>query len=126
MCRGSWLSSLRSTRLTMSVSTALALHERPTFSPSRTTKPLRNSISVRRPFCMSWPIDGRCAEEVRWPSLKRCSSQTRLAALARLGDRLGRQMQDLFQLIALRLPDTDCFAPEPRGEAADRLALQHL
>jgi hypothetical protein len=53
MCRGSGLNSLRSTRLTMSVSTALALHERPTFSPSRTTKPLRNSISVRRPFCMS-------------------------------------------------------------------------
>src|SRR5438445_12970405 len=30
------------------VSTALTPHERPTFSPSRTTKPLRNSISVRR------------------------------------------------------------------------------
>ena len=26
---------------------------------SRTTKPFRNSISVRRPLAMSWPIDGR-------------------------------------------------------------------
>ena len=26
----------------------------------RTTRPLRNSISVRRPFCMSWPMEGRC------------------------------------------------------------------
>src|SRR5258708_24480996 len=33
MCRGSGPSSLRSTRLTMSVSTALAVHERPTFLP---------------------------------------------------------------------------------------------
>ena len=30
----------------MSISTALAVHERPTFSPSRTTKPSRNSISA--------------------------------------------------------------------------------
>jgi hypothetical protein len=35
-------------------------------------------------------------------------------------------MQDLFQLIAGRLPDADRFAPEPRGEAANRLALQHI
>src|SRR3984893_3733639 len=35
-------------------------------------------------------------------------------------------MQNLFQLIAVRLPDADRFAPEPSGEAADRLALQHL
>src|SRR5260370_39963629 len=35
-------------------------------------------------------------------------------------------MQTLLQLIAVRLPDADRFAPEPSGEAADRLALQHL
>src|SRR3984893_14177549 len=50
----------------------------------------------------------------------------RLVALARARNRLGRQMQNLLQLIAVRLSDADRFAPEPRGEAADRLALQHL
>src|SRR5712675_2905677 len=50
----------------------------------------------------------------------------RLVALARTRNRLGRQMQNLLQLIAVRLPDADRFAPEPSGEAADRLALQHL
>src|SRR5712671_6432975 len=35
-------------------------------------------------------------------------------------------MQNLLELIAVRLPDADRFAPEPSGEAADRLALQHL
>ncbi len=53
MCLGSGLISPFSTRLTISVSTALARQGRPTFSPSRTIRPLRNSISVRRPFCMS-------------------------------------------------------------------------
>jgi hypothetical protein len=33
------------------------VYERPTFW--RTTKPLRNSISVRWPICVSWPIEGR-------------------------------------------------------------------
>ena len=50
----------------------------------------------------------------------------RLVALARTRNRLGRQMQNLLQLIAVRLPDADRFAPQPSGEAADRLALQHL
>src|SRR5258706_1933171 len=50
----------------------------------------------------------------------------RLVALARTRNRLRRQMQNLLQLIAVRLPDADRFAPEPSGEAADRLALQHL
>src|SRR5712675_1131182 len=50
----------------------------------------------------------------------------RLVALARPRNRLRRQMQNLLQLIAVRLPDADRFASEPRGEAADRLALQHL
>src|SRR5712672_2197877 len=50
----------------------------------------------------------------------------RLVALARSGNCLRRQMQDLLQLIAVRLPDADRFAAEPSGEAADRLALQHL
>src|SRR5450432_1951232 len=35
-------------------------------------------------------------------------------------------MQDIFQLIADCLSDTDRFAAEPGGEAADRLALQYL
>src|SRR5712691_3036683 len=50
----------------------------------------------------------------------------RLVALARARNRLGRQMQDLLQLIAVRLPDADRFAAEPGGEAADRLVPQHL
>src|ERR1700730_12377466 len=50
----------------------------------------------------------------------------RLVALARTRNRLGRQMQNLLQLIAVRLPEADRFAAEPGGEAADRLALQHL
>src|SRR5258706_1406503 len=50
----------------------------------------------------------------------------RLVALARARNRLRRQMQNLLQLITVRLPDADCFAPEPSGEAADRLAFQHL
>src|SRR6266478_9266925 len=49
-----------------------------------------------------------------------------LVALAGTRNRLGRQMQNLLQLIAVRLPDADRFTPEPGGEAADRLALQHL
>ena len=49
-----------------------------------------------------------------------------LVALARTRYRLRRQMQNLLQLIAVRLPDADRFAPEPSGEAADWLALQHL
>src|SRR5215471_6009909 len=61
MCFGSGSSSPRSTRLTMSVSTAFVGAAMPTFWPSRTTKPFRYSISVRRPFTMSWPIDGRCS-----------------------------------------------------------------
>src|SRR5882724_13159195 len=35
-------------------------------------------------------------------------------------------MQNLLQLIAERLPDADRFAAQASGEAADRLALQHL
>src|ERR1700726_2013260 len=38
MCRGSGLSSLRSTRLTISVSTVLARHARPTFAPHETVE----------------------------------------------------------------------------------------
>src|SRR5260370_664952 len=49
----------------------------------------------------------------------------RLIALARTRNRLGRQMQNLLQSITMRLPDADRFAPEPRGEAAGRLALHH-
>ena len=43
-------------------------------------QPLRNSISVRRPFCISWPIEGRCSAAVRLLCLKRSSSQVRIAA----------------------------------------------
>src|ERR1700682_5834628 len=50
----------------------------------------------------------------------------RLVTFAGARYRLRRQMQDLFQLIAVRLPDADGFAPEPGGEAANRLALQHV
>ena len=50
-----------STRLTMSVSTAFAGVDKPSSPPLSTTRPLRNSISVRRPLTMSWPMDGRCA-----------------------------------------------------------------
>src|ERR1043166_8810937 len=50
----------------------------------------------------------------------------RLVALPRARDRLRRKMQDLLQLIAERLANADRFAAKPRGEAADRLALQPL
>jgi hypothetical protein len=94
---------------------------------SSTTKPLRGSISVRRPFCKSWDIEGRCSEEVYLESEKRCWSRTcitfRRPRQAR--DGLGRQMQDLLQLIAQRLALTNCLAPEAGREAADRIALQH-
>ena len=35
-------------------------------------------------------------------------------------------MQDILQLIALRLADADRFAAETRRKAADRIALQHV
>src|SRR5713101_1822336 len=53
-------------------------------------------------------------------------ARRRVVALSRTRDRLRRQVQYFLQLIAVRLPDADRFAPEPSGEAADRLALQHL
>ena len=53
MCFGSGFSSPFSTRLTMSVSTTLAGVAMPISSPFFATMPLRNSISVRRPFTMS-------------------------------------------------------------------------
>jgi len=52
-CLGSACNSPFSTRLTMSVSAALAGVGRPISSPLRTMNPFRNSISVRRPFTMS-------------------------------------------------------------------------
>src|SRR5258708_31038317 len=70
MCRGSGLSSLRSTRLTMSVSTALAVHERATLSPPRSPKPLGESISLRPPFCIAFALYGSAPEEVSLPALK--------------------------------------------------------
>src|SRR6185312_14724061 len=70
-----------STRVTMSVSAALAGVANPISCPLRTMKPLRNWISVRRPFTMSWPIDGRCSPP---PALRvsasRCSSTARVAS----------------------------------------------
>jgi hypothetical protein len=53
MRRGSGFNSPFSTRFTMSVSAALATVGNPTSSPFRTTKPFRNSISVRRPLTIS-------------------------------------------------------------------------
>src|SRR5713101_5125941 len=53
-------------------------------------------------------------------------ARRRVVALSRTRDRLGRQVQYFLQLIAVRLPDADRFAPEPGGDAADRLALHHL
>src|SRR5262249_10107143 len=41
----------------------------------------------------------------------------RLVALARTRNGLGRQVQDLLELIAMRLPDADRFAPQPGREA---------
>src|SRR5262249_17288619 len=52
-----------STRLTMSVSAAFAGVATPTCLLLSTMKPLRNSISVRRPLTMSWPIDGRMSTD---------------------------------------------------------------
>src|SRR3954447_23065780 len=94
---------------------------------SSTTKPLRGSISVRRPFCKPWDIEGRCSEEVYLESEKRCWSRTCITIRRprRARDGLGRQMQDLLQLIAQRLALTNCLAPEAGREAADRIALQH-
>lgn len=52
-CFGSGFSSPFSTRFTISVSAAFAGVGMPISSPLRTIRPLRNSISVRRPFTMS-------------------------------------------------------------------------
>src|SRR6516165_3601651 len=54
------------------------------------------------------------------------STRRRVVALARTCNRLWRQMQNLFQLITVRLSDADRLAPKPSRETADRLALQHL
>src|SRR5690349_19209166 len=35
-------------------------------------------------------------------------------------------MQDLLELVAVRLPDPDRLAADPRREAADRIAREHL
>ena len=128
MCRGSCFSSPRSTFLTMSVSTALARQVMPSFSPSRTIWPLMNSISVRRPFCHV------LAHRRALPGRRRPASQALLVtglhrcfvALASAGDRLRRQMQNVLELIAVRLANADRLAAEPRREMADRLALEHL
>src|SRR5215472_18134966 len=125
MCRGSCFSSPRSTLLTMSVRSALARQVMPSFSPSRTIWPLMNSISVRRPFAISWPIEGRCPLAIG-KTLRVIGFGRRLVALARPRDRLWRKMQDVLELIAVRLPDPDRLAADPGGEAADRLVLQHL
>ena len=47
----------------------------PTSLPLPTMKPFRNSISVRRPLTISWPIDGRCSPPPAFfTSPMRCSS----------------------------------------------------
>src|ERR1700761_5499940 len=50
----------------------------------------------------------------------------RLVAFARARDGLRLQMQDVLELITMRLADPDRFATDSRREAADRLALEHL
>src|SRR5581483_2760446 len=59
-------------------------------------------------------------------ALRVISFDRRLVALAGARDRLGRQMQDVLELIAVRLPNPDRLAADTRREAADRLALEHL
>src|SRR5262245_24165434 len=49
-----------------------------------------------------------------------------LIALARARDRFRRQVQDLLQLVTVRLPNPDRLAAEPGREPADRLVFQHL
>ena len=90
--RGSGGSSPRSTRLTISVSAAFAGVRMPISSPLRAISPLMKSISVRRPFTMSWPIDGRCSpppppprDLAEWRSLFR-RSDIKFATLPRLDD----------------------------------------
>src|SRR5215204_4457505 len=128
MWAGSCLSSPRSTFLTMSTSRSLARAVSPTFSPSRTTKPFRYSISVRRPLAMSWPIDGRCSG--RTAALRRdpvlVARQRLGVALAGAGDDLRRQVVDLFEPVAECLADADRLAAEPRLESPDALVLRHL
>src|SRR5437868_4259463 len=64
------------------------------------------------------PLVGRAATDPRQPPLV-VDLERRGVALAGAGDRLGRQMIDLFELIAARLTDADRLAAEPRLEMAD-------
>ena len=84
----------------------------PTCFPSHTAKPVKRSISVRRPSAMFWPIDGRwsgraAAAPAQPAPVIRLEGHE--IALAGPGDHLGRQMVDLFELIAVRLADLDRF-----------------
>src|SRR5262249_43313629 len=68
---------------------------------------------------------GRAAPDPRQPALV-VNLERDKVALAGTGDRLGRQMVDLFELVAARLTDADRLAAEPRLEMADRLVLRNL
>src|SRR5260370_4412764 len=62
MCRGSVLTSLRSTRLTMSVSTALTGTECSTYAPPPPPTALVNYVPLHQPFCFSRSIERRFPE----------------------------------------------------------------
>src|SRR5215813_3813465 len=129
MSRGSGLTSPRSTRLTMSVSTALARQVIPTFSPSRTTNPLRNSISVRRPLLhiLAHRRPLFCRGALALPeALLIAGAHRRFIAFSRARNHLGGQVVDLLKLVAQRLPNTDRFAANARREKTERIIVQHL
>src|SRR5262245_10394885 len=129
MCRGSGLSSPRSTRLTMSVSTSLARHVRPTFSPSRTTRPfeefdfcapaLLHILTHRR------ALSGGSALALP-EALLVAGAHCSFVAFARARNRLGWKVIDLLKLVAERLPDADRFAADAGGEMPDPIVVQHL
>ena len=127
MCRGSALElAAFSTRVTMSVSAALARQARPTFSPSRTIEAVEEfdlgAPALVHVLAHRGALPGGGAAAIL-EALLVAGAHRRLVALAGARDRLGRQMQDLLELIAVRLADADRFAAEPGREAADRIVL---
>jgi hypothetical protein len=71
------------------------------------------------------PLIGRAAADPRQPPLV-AGLECGGVALAGAGDRLRRQMIDLFEPAAARLADAAGLAAELRLEMADRLVLRNL
>jgi hypothetical protein len=120
MWRGSCFSSPRSTFLTMSTSRSLArlnadlfafAHDKAVQKFDLGAPALGHVLAHRR------PLIGRAAPDPRQPPLI-VSLERFEIALSGAGDRLRREMVDLFELVAAGLTDADRLAAEPlRGRA---------